>query len=535
MRGVFPGTEEQEKIFKSFKVGTRHIVIKSVAGSGKTWTGIQCCKRDKKSDIAYVAFNKHIQVELASKIDQPNVECLTYHGLGYKALRKVLKNVELDTNKLDSILDKLIPGSKWDVGYLKAQTGRLVSLAKQYGVWDQGGLEKLVDHHTLEIRGLEDRIYGLVTAALHECRRQSKIIDFDDMVWLPRELGIKMPKFDIMLIDEAQDTNLAQQWLALNSADRLVVIGDPHQAIYGFRGSDVKSMDRIREELLKTPRGVRDRVLTETRRCPKGNVELAQKIVPNIKALDDAPQGSITSMDPRKAVDMMRPGDLALCRVNAPLMKTAYQLIKNDVKAVVRGRDIGNGVIKLIDKAEKRAGTSDIKEVLRYAEDICRTDAEKYRATKNGENRAMAVLDKFECLLHISTETSSTTEVKNRVNRLFSDFEDDGKPKNAVVIGTVHRTKGLEANRVFVLSPELIPFPASKKEWEVQQERNLAYVAVTRSLYNERSDGELIWCGQPSKLFTDNPVANSLANVSDEEPSDQSKFAFSEETNGHSF
>jgi len=139
----------------------------------------------------------------------------------------------------------------------------------------------------------------------------------------------------------------------------------------------------------------------------------------------------------------------------------------------------------------KRAKTNDLSTVLAYADSICRAEADKYRSLPNGrgEHRAIAVMDKLECLTNISIEARSTTEVLKRVNSLFADFEADGTPKNAVVLGTVHRTKGLEADRVFVLKPELIPFPAAKKGWEIQQERNLAYVAATRAKYGKNNPG----------------------------------------------
>lgn len=495
-------SEEQEAIFKTFRVSDKNFVVNAVAGSGKTTTGVECVRRDKTNDIAYVAFNAHIKQELANRIgDQENVSVYTYHGLGLRALKKALKKVTIDESKLDQIVSKYV-NVKID-GYLYTQLKRLVSLSKQYCVSEQADLERLVDHHTLEIRGIENRIFDLVPKVLKDSRDNSSSVDFDDMIWLPRELQIKMPKFDIMLIDEAQDTNMVQQWLALESADRLVVIGDKNQAIYGFRGSDVASMDRLRDALAKTKRGVKDRSLSYTRRCPKSHVELAQQIVPQIKAVDSAPDGEILSLTQEKACEMMKPGDLALCRVNAALVETAYNLIKNDIKAVIRGRDIGKGITKLIEKAAKKAGTDDMKSVLAIATEMCYTEAEKYRAIPfgRGENRAEAVIDKLECLTHVSVKANTATEVKNRVEKLFSDFEDDGSPKSAVVLGTVHRTKGLEASRVFVLRPELIPHPMSKKGWEVQQESNLGYVAVTRALYNKDSDGQLVFVGQKPPLF----------------------------------
>ena len=49
-------------------------------------------------------------------------------------------------------------------------------------------------------------------------------------------------------------------------------------------------------------------------------------------------------------------------------------------------------------------------------------------------------------------------------------------------LATVHKAKGLEAPRVFILEPNLMPSPWAKKAWQIEQEGNLQYVAVTRAL-----------------------------------------------------
>jgi superfamily I DNA/RNA helicase len=45
----------------------------------------------------------------------------------------------------------------------------------------------------------------------------------------------------------------------------------------------------------------------------------------------------------------------------------------------------------------------------------------------------------------------------------------------------VHQAKGLEAERVFITRPDLMPLTRVRQEWELQQELNIEYVAYTRS------------------------------------------------------
>ena len=46
---------------------------------------------------------------------------------------------------------------------------------------------------------------------------------------------------------------------------------------------------------------------------------------------------------------------------------------------------------------------------------------------------------------------------------------------------TAHKSKGLEAERVHILRPDLMPHANAKLDWELTQEDNLQYVAITRT------------------------------------------------------
>lgn len=59
---------------------------------------------------------------------------------------------------------------------------------------------------------------------------------------------------------------------------------------------------------------------------------------------------------------------------------------------------------------------------------------------------------------------------------LFSDT------KASVWLSTIHRAKGLEANRVFFLKPSQVPHPKAVMDWEKVQEMNCKYVALTRAI-----------------------------------------------------
>src|SRR2546425_971338 len=92
-----------------------------------------------------------------------------------------------------------------------------------------------------------------VYAALGPALKQANAMDFDDLLLFPLELFRAHPerlaywqrRFEHVLVDEFQDTNAAQYRLVkqLAAAHRnLCVVGDDDQAIYGWRGADVRHM-----------------------------------------------------------------------------------------------------------------------------------------------------------------------------------------------------------------------------------------------------------------------------------------------------
>ncbi|PYO35624.1 MAG: ATP-dependent DNA helicase PcrA [Gemmatimonadetes bacterium] len=89
--------------------------------------------------------------------------------------------------------------------------------------------------------------------------RQANAMDFDDLLLHPLTLFAAHPerlawwqqRFDHVLVDEFQDVNAAQYQIVQRLAARhrnLCVVGDDDQAIYGWRGADVRHMLAFRED-----------------------------------------------------------------------------------------------------------------------------------------------------------------------------------------------------------------------------------------------------------------------------------------------
>ena len=90
-------------------------------------------------------------------------------------------------------------------------------------------------------------------------------------------------EFPLIVVDEYQDTDPAQVALlkALGGDGRdLIAVGDPDQAIYGFRGSDVRGIMRFPEEFRSAAgEPARTLALTSTRRFGPGILEVSRRVV----------------------------------------------------------------------------------------------------------------------------------------------------------------------------------------------------------------------------------------------------------------
>ena len=96
------------------------------------------------------------------------------------------------------------------------------------------------------------------------------------------------------------------------------------------------------------------------------------------------------------------------------------------------------------------------------------TDAENSNAIHHFD-------EKMDALDALSAGLKKTNDVISRIEKIFAD-EHDG-----ICLSSVHKAKGLEADRVFIVEPAMMPSPWAKKSWEIEQEDNIAYVAVTRA------------------------------------------------------
>ncbi|NJK63633.1 MAG: ATP-dependent helicase [Synechococcaceae cyanobacterium SM2_3_1] len=278
-------------------------------------------------------------------------------------------------------------------------------------------------------------------------------------------------------MDEAQDLSRAQLELVLklpSPTGRMVFVGDPNQAIFGFAGSDDQSWGRIREAIHPT-----EFPLSITYRCPKSHVALAARLVPQIEASPSAPQGEVKVISSNQIKSLVKAGDLVICRFTAPLIALCLKLvIQEGIPAKVRGREIGKLLSALVKVVAQRFPKHFLEELNTYVgakvEQLERDG--KLASIESLKDRAAALETCFEVF---GSECQGIPEFCQRIEALFDDEIPQSK---CIILSTIHRAKGDEAERVFLLQSDSMPtLSLGANDWQKQQEQNLLYVALTRA------------------------------------------------------
>jgi superfamily I DNA/RNA helicase len=477
------GTEQQEAFWSHLIDADSHVVLIARAGTGKSTSCREAIWRLQESHpgirCSYVAFNRAIAQEFQSRLPF-DATATTMHGAGFSAIKACISNVSKEPAKFKmyDIARGFIPRNDRESRQARTAVVNLARLCKGYLLdgTDRAKLERLAASHGINLGTRRALTLDLVPVMLEECLNRCSTVDFSDMTWLPVMLGLDFPPCDVLFVDEAQDLDPCQHALVqrIAGAGRLCVVGDPRQAIYGFRGADTRSIETLEGQLAGTPRGCKSLPLTMTRRCPSSHVELAQAIVPDFEALPDAPEGFLDE-DVNKE-DVLAPGVMALCRMNAPLVSVAYQLIRSNVPIAIQGRDIGEGLIKLAESFDATTTAELSSAVYRYRA----AETERLAELDGAEDEIEALNDQCGAVLAVAAGCHSVSEVTAKIGSLFKDVAASDQA-SYVLLSSIHRAKGRESDDVAIICPELIPHKMATSPSAQEQERNLAYVAATRS------------------------------------------------------
>jgi DNA helicase II / ATP-dependent DNA helicase PcrA len=489
-------TAQQTAFITALLETVANIALVARAGTGKTTTILEAVDdyvaKFPAHEITVCCFGRAIAAEIKTKLEQrghlnwKKVQAATSHSMGWGLVRFAfnLSKDDINENKVRDLIRAQNEAVYRDYG---AQIADLVEYAKLEGfgffddaqIGDTGAWYRMADHYSINSFDDTSDMDHVVDAAINIYRlslAQVDVVDFNDMILFPlvKNLRVRFQR-DLVIIDEAQDTNRARRALMrkfVKPKGRMIVVGDDRQAIMGFAGASADAMGELIRDLRPTVLP-----LTTTWRCPRAVVALAQTLVADIVAADGAADGEVLHLD--ALPDDLQSTDAILCRNTAPLISTAYALIRRGIACKVEGRDIGTGLLRMVDRWKVSTIPAFLTKVADYRERECQ------KAMAKGKDRLVEEInDRCDTLGIVCDAVKakggrSLEDVRLFINNLFAD---DVQGKGMLTLATYHRSKGREWPRVLLIEhAKRCPSRWAKQDWEMRQEENLAYVAYTRA------------------------------------------------------
>lgn len=465
----------QLDIFNFIKDSSDNLIVEALAGSGKTSTAVESLKYISPNDKSiFVAFNKKIAEELKTRVE-PHVTVGTLHSIGFKHCIRQYKS-KLVSDKMSLIYKKVLGEEKEKLELIYLLT-KAASLCKSCLVDKFEDIESLIDQFGIEPPDevKRDDFINHIIFGLNACLKQTSSIDFDDMIYFPVKLGMKLDQYDNVFVDEAQDLNPSQIEFVFKlikqsesskkkykntKNGRCIIFGDMNQAIYLFRAADANAFSKFKDRL-----NAASLPLPITYRCPTSVVQAANELVPRLESAPMAKTGQVAWVEYEKMLEKIDLGSYIISRTNAPLVRTSLKLLANKIPCSILGRDIGENLISVIKKSKSRS----IDKLKNYVEKWKNKEVSRLVSQHKDPS---AIIDKAECLEALMDDASSIDELKKNINSLFASTA----AEKIVTLGSTHQMKGLESNNVYM-------FINTYNE-SSQEEKNLKYVAITRSKNN---------------------------------------------------
>ncbi len=293
--------------------------------------------------------------------------------------------------------------------------------------------------------------------------RQKNWLDFDDLLHQTVDLLSKFPdilqkirrQYPFVFVDEYQDINPIQhRLLKLLVAENvhLTAIGDPNQAIYGFRGSDVKYFTTFAEDF----NGTTILSLTQNYRSAKNLICAGSQLI--------TAQGQ-----------------------KHPALLTATMGLQGRIVIAQSPTDKAEAEY-VVHQIEKMLGGTSL-----FSKDSGRIDNDAVASYGFGDIAVLFRLSRQSLLLEqaldhsgIPYQISKERTYEDPDELLVKAFKHQGASKEKtqkVSLMTLHAAKGLEFSVVFIVGCEqgLLPLNVAGMTSDPDEERRLFYVGVTRA------------------------------------------------------
>lgn len=488
-------SEEQQSIIEAAATKTESIMANAYAGCAKSTSLKMAAQVIPEKNVLSVAFNVKNKKDMERDFPS-HFTCKTMNGLGHAAFGKAIgKRLTLEERKISKLLKIVIEDNKLTLSPDEwSGVMTLVNEARKAGLIPDHFPQKGLKPDTPEAWG-ELAFEGMVDEGLYPIAREVLIesikwafqgtIDFDDQIYMSSLFNGVFTRYPLVLVDEYQDLNMLNIiQVKKSSSDRLIVVGDERQSIYGFRGANANA----REDFKALKPAWLDLPLTTTFRCPKVIVARQQEHAPGFNAFHLNKPGRFHSFQDGWTWDRIKeirghPSQsiTILCRNNAPLLSMALKLVKKRIGCTIMGGSLGKSLIALAKKILKNNALDVVNCIVLI--DAWREDQVKKAQALGRDDKVSAINDRADCL-QVVAEDSSVKDAQDLFDLLESIF---AQHDSLIILSTIHKFKGLESDHVIHLDPHRIPSKWAKSALvegnpvPMTQEKNLLYVGETRT------------------------------------------------------
>ena len=353
-------------------------------------------------------------------------------------------------------------------------------------------------------------------------KKANNQIDFADLLELcilmireNPEIAAKIhSKYEHFLVDEFQDNDpvqdeLLSQWLGKRNS--ICVVGDPRQTIYSFKGSEPALLNNfgtrfpkcITVELVRnyrsTPQivawanrlmhkqsasgGAKSDLISNQAQGPKPTIMSADSESAEYNLVAEKVQALITNTKTPKSQIAI------LLRINASISIFRQSLKKLGIVTKSPGDSFWEDVLPIIRELQSNADNSSNANGIEVLNKILENQGWKldFIEGEKFDPQKQQKLDNAQALIALA-ETLSPEEISTPLSlaKCFAKMRDDSKDDhdhNAVTVTTIHKAKGMEWDAVLIpkFIDGVIPLSYAKLPAEIDEERRLAYVAITRA------------------------------------------------------
>jgi len=508
---------DQQREFRSLTHAGENVIADAPPGCGKTTTEVATflsMTALMQRDTNFLVYNAHSKDDVKKRLPPGDADKVkTVDSIAWNAVaRQYSKRFgewRLDSWKYRRMIEHFArdfhASNQFTPEQLQAfgdlDKLRSITQAQLLDPQDWVRLRKLLDRYGIvcENTEQEDFLRQGLPAILDWTRKGNKSMsrsphflstfDFQELPWLVEMENIQPAPLRIALADEIQDLTVAQWSVvkrALGKDGQFAGCGDPNQALYQFRGVLGDQFGRIVKDtnakLVK---------LTVSFRCPHVAIPTLKEYIPDIEAHPSNPEGAIIEVTRQDCLSVLKPGDVCLFLTNDQAIGMTYFLLRKGIPATVKGQDIAEDLLALLDLLEAKEGFTfydpdpDVPHLTDFVDEWEQKRLSAVRVLhRDSESAEDAITQRAESVRVLFSEAvadgiADIADFRVKVRSLFSADKDVSIYDKYVVSMTIHKSKGLEWDNVLVSHDDMVSF-RGKTEEARQQHRNCLLVAKSR-------------------------------------------------------